>query len=336
MLHPKLYPEPSNYCQLSPTSKARLIVVVDTEEEFDWSTGFSRENTSVQSMRWIARIQRIFEEYYIRPVYVVDYPIASQSEGYKPLQEIYSSRGCVIGAHLHPWVNPPFEEQVDRYNSFPCNLPKSLEAAKLQILGACIGEQFGVPPTIYKAGRYGIGPQTCDILEEQGFDIDLSVCPHMEYSAEGGPDFYHMSAWPFWFGKRRRILELPLTIGFTGLFRNWGSSLHRIGSHRALVTFHAVGLMARLRLLDKIWLSPEGYLLSEHIRLVRALYRDGLRIFSFAFHSPSVHPGNTPYVTSEADLQRFLSRCRGFLDFFMGDLGGTPSTPLELKVQLGG
>jgi len=87
-------------------------------------------------------------------------------------------------------------------------------------------------------------------------------------------------------------------------------------------------------LLNRIWLSPEGYTLAENIALLRALYRDGLRIFSFAFHSPSVQPGNTPYVTSQSDLERFLSQCRGFFDYFMGQIGGAATTPLELKRHL--
>jgi hypothetical protein len=321
---------------VSSKAPARLVVVVDTEEEFNWSSERSRDSKSVKSLAQISRFQEIADRYGITPVYVVDYPVASQREACRPLKEIHRSGRCLIGAHLHPWVNPPFEEPVNNRNSFPGNLPRSLEAKKLHLLGELIGEQFSIRPTIYKAGRYGIGGNTASILEEQGYEIDLSICPHMDYSTEGGPSFYGVSAWPFWFGRSRRLLELPLTIGFTGMLRSWGSLLHRIASRRTLVRFHAVGILARLRLLDKIWLSPEGYLSAEHIRLVRALYQDGLRIFSFAFHSPSLQTGNTPYVSSEADLQRFLSRCRRFFDFFMGELGGIPSTPLELKAQLGG
>jgi len=325
-----------DYCCVSSNARPRLVVVVDTEEEFNWASERSRTNRSVRSLAQITRFQEIADRYGIAPVYVVDYPVASQREACRPLQEIHRSGRCVIGAHLHPWVNPPFEEPVNNRNSFPGNLPRFLEAEKLLLLGERIGEQFGIQPTIYKAGRYGMGVNTASILEQQGYEVDLSICPHMDYSAEGGPDFDGVSAWPFWFGKSRRLLELPLTIGFTGMLRSWGNLLHRMASRRALVRFHTIGIMARLRLLDKIWLSPEGYLSAEHIRLVRALHQDGLRIFSFAFHSPSVQPGNTPYVSSEADLKRFLSRCCKFFDFFMGDLGGIPSTPLELKGRLGG
>lgn len=329
-----LYLNPSDYCHISSTEKPKLIVVIDTEEEFDWSTGFSRNYTSVQAMRWISRIQDIFDAYQITPVYVIDYPVASQPNGYQPLQEIYTDSRCLIGTHLHPWVNPPFEEKVSIYNSFPGNLPVELEEAKVRVLSQTIGEHFGAHPVVYKAGRYGIGLHTAEILEKQGYEVDLSVCPFMDYSAEGGPDFTRHSAWPYWFGTHRRLLEIPLTTGFTGLLRRWGFALHEIASRPVLARLHAVGILARLSGVNRVWLSPEGYTIKENIDLIQALYRDGLRVFSFAFHSPSVEPGNTPYVRSQRDLDHFLSHCRQLFDFFIDELGGQPITPLQLKIQL--
>jgi hypothetical protein len=305
--------------------------VIDTEEEFDWDGNFSSRNTSVRAMRWIHRVQDMFDEFHITPVYVIDYPVASQSEGYQPLQEIHADGRCLIGAHLHPWVNPPFDETVTRHNSYPGNLHRSLEANKLRMLGDEIEKQFGARPVIYKAGRYGIGSATADILEEQGYEVDLSVCPHMDYSFDGGPNFSTNSAHPYWFGSRRKLLELPLTVGFSGRLRHRGVSLHGLASRPGLARLHAVGLLARLNLVDKIWLSPEGYQSSEHVKLARDLYADGLRVFSFAFHSPSVEPGHTPYVRSQSDLSSFLDRCRRFFEFFLGELGGCPSTPPELR-----
>lgn len=325
-----LTPSSDDYCQQSSFEKAQLIVVIDTEEEFNWSKEFSRSNNSVKAMRYIGRVQAIFDRYGITPVYVVDYPVATNPDGYKPLQEIYSSGRCLIGAHLHPWVNPPYEEDVNRHNSFPGNLPPHLEFAKLKILRDCIGEQFGIIPVIYKAGRYGVGPHTADNLIAQGFEIDLSVCPTMNYSSEGGPDFTWSSNWPYWIS-RERLLEIPLTIGFSGPLRQWGQSIHRVVSSSAWESCRAVGVLSRLGLVSKGSLSPEGFLSSEHIRLAKALFSDGLRVFSFAFHSPSVEAGHTPYVTSEKDLSAFLSRLDRFFDFFMGDLGGCPTTPLLLK-----
>lgn len=327
-------PQPSDYCRLDSSKPPQLVVVIDTEEEFNWSENFSRSNTAVQAMRLIHRVQQVFDDYHIKPVYVIDYPVASQPDGYLPLQEIYATNRCVIGAHLHPWVNPPFDEIVDGYHSFPGNLPRALEAAKLKTLGACIEDRFGLSPVIYKAGRYGVGPHTASILEEYGYEVDVSVCSYMNFSAEGGPDFAKHPPWPYWFGSTHRLLELPFTGGFAGVLRHWGLSLHDLASGPSLSPLRAVGMLARLGLVNKIHLSPEGHPVTDLIKLVRALSHSGLRVFSFAFHSPSVEPGHTPYVTSQDELEKFLSCCRVFFDFFIGELGGQPTTPLELKTQL--
>jgi hypothetical protein len=37
--------------RLPPDAQPRLFVVVDTEEEFDWSAAFSRANTGVTAIR---------------------------------------------------------------------------------------------------------------------------------------------------------------------------------------------------------------------------------------------------------------------------------------------
>ena len=313
--------------------KPRLLVVIDTEED-NWMSDYSPGKTSVQAMRDIHRIQAVFDTYQITPVYVVDYPIVSQVDGYRPLQEIHASGRCVIGTHLHPWVNPPLFENFNRHNSFPGNLPASLEAEKLRVLGDCIGERFGERPVVYKAGRYGVGPHTADLLEQHGYLADLSVHPHMSYTAQGGPDFSARTAWPYWFGTRSQLLELPVTIGFAGMLRRWGSRLHDVLSQTALAPLHLVGIFARLRLINKIHLSPEGFPFAELSDLVRDLYRDGLRVFSFAFHSPSLAPGHTPYVQSEQDVEDFITRCAMFFDFFLGELGGQATTPLDLRHEL--
>ena len=53
-----------------------------------------------------------------------------------------------------------------------------------------------------------------------------------------------------------------------------------------------------------------------------------------SLHSPSVVPGNTPYVRSDADLAGFLERLRGYLRPFRDELNGRFVTPLALKAEL--
>jgi hypothetical protein len=66
-------------------------------------------------------------------------------------------------------------------------------------------------------------------------------------------------------------------------------------------------------------------------RLTTALLEDGVRVFVFSFHSPSVMPGGTPYVRSAADLERFLAKCRRYFEHFFRRLNGVGMTPLQVK-----
>jgi hypothetical protein len=306
-----------------------LFVVVDTEEEFDWSAPFSRQSTGVTALRHIGRAQQLFDRFGIVPTYVIDYPVASKPEGSAPLAEFATAGRATIGAHLHPWVTPPHDEDVTRANSFAMNLPAALEAAKLATMVEAIDRGFGARPQVYKAGRYGIAARTLDTLHTLGFTVDTSVNPHMDYTSENGPDFREFDARPCWL--RHELLEIPCTTGYAGAAgQGLGSRLH--ATALALPSqLRAVGILARLGVTNRIMLSPEGSTLDEMKAITRALIARGLRTFTFSFHSPSVEPGHTPYVRSQADLGRFLQAMEQYFEFFFGELAGRATTPLAFR-----
>lgn len=319
---------------LPPATRPHLFVVVDTEEEFDWSTPPRRTSTGVTAMRHVERGQRIFDTFGIRPTYVIDYPIASHPDGYLPLVDIHRSNRCSIGAHTHPWVNPPEDEELSSRNTFMCNLPVPLQRAKLERLCGQIAARFGIGPTVYKAGRYGIGTSTIPLLEELGFEVDASVCPRFDYSREGGPTFAEFDARPFFVSDR--LLEIPCTVdyvGHAGALRPW---LHRVASRDSLAAFRGVGILARLGLTNRVMLSPEGNTLDEMRALTDSLLARGVRAFTLSFHSPSLDVGHTPYVRSQAALDRFLNSIERFCEFFIGERNGVASTPGDFRAVVMG
>ncbi|MDV2079721.1 polysaccharide deacetylase family protein [Marinobacter xestospongiae] len=308
----------------------QLLVVIDTEEEFDWNAEPDSAADSVDAMAHVGRVQDIFNDYGICPCYVVDYPVASKPEGYRLLKQFADAGQCEIGAHLHPWVTPPVSETLSRSNMYPGNLPAALEKAKLQSLRDTIADNFGTAPVAYKAGRYGFGPNTPAILRELGFTIDLSVCPPLDSRADGGPDYRYFNAEPFFFGADDpSILELPCTGEFVGWANGWSVPLFEMANR--LKRFKVPGILSRLGAVDRLMLSPEGFSPEEHIKLTRFLLKRGVRTFTWSFHSPSVVPGNTTYVKDDQQLREFLDSFRRFFDFFFNDLGGQASSPSRLR-----
>jgi hypothetical protein len=311
----------------------QLMVVVDTEEEFDWNADPDPAENAVSAMSQIGRAQDIFNQYGIRPCYVIDYPVASKPEGYRLLKEYADAGQCEIGAHLHPWVNPPLGENLTRSNMYPGNLPGPVEREKLTQLRDTIARNFGKAPVAYKAGRYGFGPNTAGILQDLGFTIDLSVCPPLDARADGGPDYRRYDASPFWFGQHsKRVLEIPCSGGFAGWAHRVALPLFEIAMR--FKALKAPGILSRLGAVDRLMLSPEGFTPAEHIKLTRFLYNQGVRTFTWSFHSPSVVPGNTSYVRDDQELERFLGSFRQYFDFFFDELGGQASSPARLRTLM--
>ena len=308
-----------------------LVVVVDTEAEFDWTSQLSRRAAGVTSVKRQSQAQQIFARFGVRPTYILDYPVSSTPDAYEFIRDLHVSGACEIGAHLQPWDTPPFVEQATDRNSYPGNLPFAVEQEKMVQLTRTIRQNIGVQPRIYKAGRYGVGPGTARILAELGYEIDLSVVPGTDLSRELGPDFSDCDSHPYWFGTDPPLLEIPLTLGYTGLLARIGKPADALTMNPSLKALHIPGMLARLHLLDRITLTPEGVTFDELRRLTRALLRRKHRVFSFTYHSPSLAPGNTPYVRDKTDLRAFLGRIERYLDFFTDEVGGRAVTPLEVK-----
>ncbi len=322
MLSPKL----SDYIRFAPGFAPRVLVFVDTEEDFDWSQPMSRANTSVASVDRLERAQRLFQSYGVKPCYLVDYPIATSQTSIDVLRPWLERGACTIGTQLHPWVNPPYAEEVNIFNSYPGNLGPEIEHAKLANLTAVITRNFGVQPTVYRAGRYGIGPNTPRILRELGYRIDTSVRPNFNYSKDGGTDFSGITAHPYWASPQRDLLEIPLSVTFTGALAGLGPRLYPL----AAAVEPTPGVLSRLGLLNRVTLTPEGVTREEALAAIRAMARRRDVLYCLSFHSPSVEPRHTPYVRSEADLERFYDWLTAVLDLLIGQMNVRPADPLDI------
>ncbi|HYE28805.1 MAG TPA: polysaccharide deacetylase family protein [Allosphingosinicella sp.] len=300
-------PPPGAYLDLPESFGRRFTVSVDTEEEFDWTKPFTRDRHGTTHMRRLSEAHRRLADGGVKPLYLVDYPIAVDPASVAVLRQFVDAGEASIGTQLHPWVNPPFDEEITVRNSFVGNLPEALEQAKLLRLTEALERAFGRRPTVYRAGRYGIGPHTARLLAEAGYEVDVSIRPLHDYRVEGGPDFTAMEPRPYRVG---RLIEVPLSTVDFGLLRRWGRPLYRAAGKVP----RGRGLLSRGRLLTRVALTPEGVPLAEAKRAIERLLDDGVRLLSLSWHSPSVEPGHTPYVRDDADLACFYRWWDGVLD----------------------
>jgi len=299
----------------------KLIVTIDTEAD-PWKPSWHSEQP-VTNIAALSEVQELFTAHDIRPTYLVDFPVASSASSVSLLRSFLENGQCEIGAHCHPWTTPPFEEPCTQKHTMLCNLPRSLILRKLRSLHHRIIEAFDTVPTSFRAGRWGYSTAVAVCLDKLGYKIDTSITPLMDWTSLGGPNFSRALPRPYCFNPDNifnnalpgRMIEVPATIGLIRrdlpLMPQW----HWRTSQAYSWGFPSIRLLTKLRLLRKVWLSPEVCSSKEMIALTKALIQEGAPVINLFFHSPTLQPGLTPFTRIQKDKDRFLADLREFLRF---------------------
>jgi hypothetical protein len=301
-----------------PPAAPLCCILIDAEEDFDWQRPVHGVAYDVGCMRHLSDLQSILAAYGAVPTYLLTYPVLEDQAIVAALRGRLARGQCLVGIQLHTWVTPPFGEAPEVRNSFGANLGAEREEQKLVSLMARFRAAFGTDPLIFRAGRYGLGRHTPVLLEKHGFLLDTSLAPCTSFGDEDGPDFSADDFHAFWFGRSRRLLELPLCRSIVG----WGGQM-AARAYRWLAAAppprHLLpGLLAWSRCAERITLSPEGNDATAAGRLVAALLGRGDRILALSLHSSSLSVGRNPYVQSRAELHGFYDRLSAILDMLAG------------------
>jgi len=301
----------------------KLVITIDTEED-NWDQ-YSATDNPVENIKEIPRLQEIFDEYRVRPTYLVTYPVATNTISVGILKKILDEGKCEIGMHCHPWNTPPFDGKasIRPEDTMLCNLTGSVVHEKLSILHRAISENFGVVPVSFRAGRWGFGPAVADSLCRLGYRVDTSVTPFTDWQADHGPDFFDFGPEPFRFGpaglsykdQKGALLEVPATIGFLQSSFHLCRLLNKMTVSSFARRIHLKGILFRLKLLNQVWLSPEMADAESMIRLASRMEKNKYTVLNLTFHSTSLKKDLSPFAKSQADVQIFLEKIRSFLDY---------------------
>ena len=106
-------PPIGNFPEFEPVFTPRFLLTVDTEEEFDWESEFSATDHSLDHVPHIRRFQEFCENLGVSPVYLVDWPVAQSPLAQEIIGDACARGTAEVGIQLHPWVNPPHDEEVN-------------------------------------------------------------------------------------------------------------------------------------------------------------------------------------------------------------------------------
>ncbi len=319
----------------APLRCPALLVSIDTEEEFDWDRPAAAQVPRVTHTAELERLQDLCDDVGVRPTYVVDYPLLTDAPTVDVLRRLQQRGTCEIGGHLHPWVNPPVVETDHPRNTYLCNLPLSLQEEKLGRLNEAFTSALDCQPTCFKAGRYGLSPETAQLLLRFGYRVDCSAVAYTSFTDDDGPDFRHITNKPFYW-ENQGLLEVPCSVAYSRFSQDWSHALHQRLSSDPWRAMRMIGVLWHTRLLRKIFLSPEVHQGANLKLAMSALVASAAPVLHLSFHSPSLAPGHTPYVRDIAQRDAFLATIRDVLTYARRELGATSYTLSEFAALFSG
>jgi hypothetical protein len=299
----------------------KLIITIDTEED-NWARYSATENT-VNNIERIIQLQRLFDKFKVTPTYLISFPVATNKRSVQILKRIHGEGKCEIGMHCHPWNTPPLKlkERIIEHDTMLCNLPEEIQFQKLSLLHEVICENFGVNPVSFRAGRYGFGPGVGRSLSRLAYRVDSSVTPYVSWAGYQGPDYTNFGPEPFRFCDRGllpknsmgALLQVPVTIGFLQANFNLCNWLTKIVDKPVIRKTRLKGIMDRIGVLNKVWLSPELSDTNSMIKLAKRMEKNKFPCLNMTFHSTSLIKGMSPFVRSEEEEVKFYKKIEDFL-----------------------
>jgi hypothetical protein len=324
------------------TQPIRYCVTVDTEEEWDWDSGYPTGPARTTNIRQLPAFQSMCESAGSAVVYFTNHAVLANPESRAIMQEIATRPKVEIGLHIHPWNTPPIPTSPSRgevsiRESFLHNLPWPEAKAKLDSTLSAFAEA-GLKPTSYRGGRYSMSPHIQGYLREHSLWVDCSVLPFNTWKDDGTPDYRHRDGTPVRIPCEERnrgltpparpgaIWELPLSYGTTRKpFAFWLNFLNNPISKALRLT----GICDRLGIVSRAWLNFENPHAGDVLGFLGVLRTMQVPFVSFTLHSSSLMVGGSPYAKTQADVNRTLKLAERVLkqDF-------VPATMTEIATYL--
>jgi len=296
-----------------------FFVTIDTEED-NWDN--FQDKPSFKNLKMLKKLQNFFNNLDVKPTYLITYQVANNMESVEILKEIINDNSCELGTHLHPWNTPPINEKISSQNTMLNNLNSELQFEKLKNLHEKIIENLNIIPRSFRAGRYGFNMTLAKNLIKLNYDIDSSITPFLDWSKFYGPNFSMIHQLdPFILISNEnskdlssyKIIEVPLTVGYTQKNFNLINKIYNILKKKPIKYFKIIGILSKLHMMNKVRLTPEGYNFSEIKNLLDNLKRKEVKFYNISFHSNSLLPGCTPFVNSKNELNDFFKRLENII-----------------------
>jgi hypothetical protein len=224
-----------------------------------------------------------------------------------------------IGMHLHAWNTPPLASLTEDdflHQPYLIEYPEPVMRAKIRAITRLLEDRFDRKMVSHRAGRWALDGRYAAMLLDEGYLVDCSVTPGVDWSAtpgnpdgNGGSDYTSFPDRPYFLSpsdismpSTGTLLEVPMTVQPSRLFL------------RSPWAYRAPGLRRVIRKISpaRCWLCPvallEKHNLDAMLGLARRARTGRPTHMEFMLHSSELMPGGSPSFQSTSDIDRMYAR----------------------------
>jgi hypothetical protein len=303
----------------------KFIISIDTEGDNQWEFG---SDLTVENIKYVPRFQELCEKFEIKPTYLVTSEVCDDQFAREIFSGYWQKGTAEIGAHLHLWTTPPFEDRDglrfnDSNHGFAHELDDDILLDKIKNLTGQVESAFGKKPTSFRSGRYGFNENVASALLANGYVIDSSITPLLSWASykglpegRGGPDFIDMTSFPFRYGApENQILEIPVTILATRFPLNRSGKLARYFTRNV---DHSIVLKGFRKIFFRdqpLWFRPNPWMTIKHFNeLLDEAVRIDLPYIVMMFHSSELMPGCSIYRPDSDSIEKLFNLLENFFN----------------------
>jgi hypothetical protein len=292
----------------------KFIITVDVEADNQWKNN----NIGLENVKSLPHFQLLCEKYGFKPTYLLSYEVV-EGANIDNLKD-WENRGVAeIGSHLHPWTTPPYSKNHNiNIHTYPHELEEDNLVNKLESLTNIIKEKFNKQPISFRAGRWGFDERVAEKIKRLGYEIDCSVTPKInwqktvgDHNKNGGSDFRFNSIYPH---DIQGILEVPMTILFTGLLKKENSKIAQLFLRLPESFFKKV--VNRLFFKQK-WLRIFSNSSTKDWEMIyKSAQENNLPVLEFMIHSSELMIGGSPYSKDKKSFDFIYNQLEVMFKYF--------------------
>ncbi|HXF16128.1 MAG TPA: deacetylase [Burkholderiales bacterium] len=297
-----------------------FIITVDTEGDNLWER--PRE-IGTRNAEFLPRFQMLCERFGFKPVYLTNYEMAMSDAYVEFARDVLCRDACEIGMHLHAWNSPPLQALTEDdffHQPYLIEYPDSVMREKIHVMTALLEDKFDRKMISHRAGRWGFDERYAAMLLQEGYQVDCSVTPGVNWGANrgnpngnGGSNYEAFPDHPYFLDPANisapapyGLLEVPMTIVLSSLYRK-ASYLYRVPLLRRAANRLSPGLSWLCPVQPSLG-APLARSMDVMLQMARATRNEGVACMEFMLHSSELMPGGSPNFATPSDIDQLYDR----------------------------